>query len=104
MSKLAHDFTEPGLRKGISVLLCSHGGCTVAWRPDRQKPTGACRGRRPLEWDDFGSGQVPACSECFELLCQPFMAEAIASVGIETGGVDVRRMMNRYHADGHKEI
>jgi len=61
--------------------------------------------RKPLQWVDVGAGKfAPDCDRCFEFLCRPFMAEAIASVGIETGGVDVRRLLDRYHANRHEEM
>jgi len=60
--------------------------------------------RKPLQWLDVGGRhQVPGCGRCFEFLTQPHMAEAIASVGIETGGVDIRRLLDEYHANRHQD-
>ena len=56
-------------------------------------------GRKPLGWN-LG---LPACDRCCTWLLQPGMAEAIASVGIETGGVDVHNLVGAYHLNQHKE-
>jgi hypothetical protein len=57
-------------------------------------------GRRPLTWVDK---RMPGCHECWDWITQPLMAEAIASVGIETGGIDVKRLVGAYHMNKHKE-
>jgi hypothetical protein len=60
--------------------------------------------RKPLRWVDVGGRHaVPDCETCFDFLTQPHMAEAIASVGIETGGVNIRQLLDRYHANRHVE-
>jgi hypothetical protein len=60
--------------------------------------------RRPLEWIDVnGPFDMPDCQRCFAYLCRPSMAEAVASVGIETGGIDIRTLLDSYHANGHRE-
>ena len=60
--------------------------------------------RKPLRWYDLSHGyQVPGCDACEDFISQPGMAEAIATVGIETGGVNVRRMVEQYHANRHQE-
>jgi hypothetical protein len=101
---LRHAFVVPGFAKGEPVLTCRHVGCPVVWRPDRDKPAGGCRGRRPLQWVDTGYGLMPACLRCYDFLTQPGMAEAVASVGIERGGgVNVRSMVDLYHANRHEE-
>lgn len=67
--------------------------------------TDACRGtgRRPLTWLVVDGGELPDCDECWTWLNRPWMAEAIFSVGIETGGVDVRRLVGAFHMNRHKE-
>lgn len=103
-SRLEHAFTIRDVRNGSPILRCSNGGCPVVWWPDRNKPAGGCRGRKPLQWDHGPYGSYPACGGCIEWLSRPGMAEAIASVGIERGGVDVRRMVEYYHREGHREV
>lgn len=56
-------------------------------------------GRKPLTWHE----RVPACDRCWAWLNRPWMAEAIASVGIETGGVDVHKLVGAYHLNRHEE-
>lgn len=56
-------------------------------------------GRKPLTWAE----ERPACGQCCTWLLQPHMAEAIASVGIETGRVDVPRLVGAYHLNRHRE-
>ncbi len=98
----SHRFTTRGVIRQHPVLRCSNPGCRVVWWPDRKQPAGQCRGRKPLEWLNTEFGQLPDCGECLAWLHKPFMAEAIASVSIETpGGVDVRRMVDAYHAAKH---
>lgn len=62
-------------------------------------------GRKPLEWIDVGEQYwpMPACASCQVYLNKPGMAEAIASVGIETGEVDVKALVERYHEGRHKD-
>jgi hypothetical protein len=61
--------------------------------------------RKPLEWYEVAPGKfAPGCDTCFEFLCRPLMAEAIASVGIEHGGIDIRGLLDRYHANRHSEV
>lgn len=64
--------------------------------------------RKPLEWTTIalagkGYAHLPDCRYCQDWLDRPHMAEAIASVGIETGGVNVRRMVDQYHTNRHQE-
>lgn len=62
------------------------------------------RKRKPLEWVDVGGRHaVPDCGRCFDFITQPHMAEAIASVGLDRGGIDIRALLNGYHANGHRE-
>jgi hypothetical protein len=101
--RLRHAFVVPGVAQEKPVLTCRHVGCPVVWRPDRAKPAGGCRGRRPLQWVDAGPYLLPDCYDCHQFLSQPGMAEAVASVGIERGSVNVRDMVDRYHANRHDE-
>jgi len=62
--------------------------------------------RKPLQWVPSPwtkSGDMPDCYDCLEWLMAPGIAEAIASVGIETGGVNVHAMVDSYHANRHRE-
>jgi hypothetical protein len=65
--------------------------------------------RWPLAWHQVGTKRdilIPDCPECFEHLTQPMMAEAVYSVAIETGGdpaAMARRVVDRYHANRHRE-
>lgn len=59
---------------------------------------------KPLEWYDIGRGLIiPSCRKCEDYITQPGMAEAIASVGIETGGINVKKLVEGYHGRKHQE-
>jgi len=60
--------------------------------------------RKPLRWLETGRGRhIPDCLDCYDWIRQPGMREAVASVGIETGGIDIYRLVNDYHANRHEE-
>lgn len=59
--------------------------------------------RKPLRWITMPDGhEMPDCMTCIDWLMAPGMAEAIASVSIEHP-VNVRKMMDDFHAGRHVE-
>jgi hypothetical protein len=64
--------------------------------------------RKPLQWygDEDDKLGWPACTECFEKMQTPYLVEAAASVGIESGkstGLMIREYLDGYHARRHQD-
>jgi hypothetical protein len=97
---------RPGLRVAHAVTnnraLCGEvtGYINQPWVPSARKHCATCTRRlpKPLEWTEGW----PDCVDCAQFLSRPFMAEAIASVGIETR-IDVKRLVEQYHNNRHQE-
>ncbi len=67
------------------------------------------RPRRPLEWHFDQHGALPGCTSCAELYLSATLAEAVASCALDRTDPDddptdmARRVVEHYHATGHKE-
>lgn len=102
---------QPGLRVAHAFrdgrIVCREvtGSYAYPWTPSDRSHCRMCIRRlpKPLTWTEVGPNRLwPDCGRCVDYLTQPFMAEAIASVGIERP-INTRRLVEQYHEGGHRE-